>query len=87
MHSAELALPAVRRSGRYRSVSTLRSAWLALGLAAAVSLAPTDALAQPTTEAVQTALRAQRIQEREIRDFYAARNFRPLWVRDGTLGP
>ena len=72
---------------RFQRRAALHSTALALGLAAVVALAPAPALAQPTPEAIQAALRGQRIQEREIRDFYEARNFRPLWVRDGTLGP
>ena len=72
---------------RFQRRAVLHASALALGLAAGVALAPAPALAQPTPEAIQAALRGQRIQEREIRDFYAARNFRPLWVRDGTLGP
>lgn len=56
-------------------------------LAAALVFGPQPAAAQPVPGAVQAELNSVRISDREMRAFYQARRFRPLWIRGGTIGP
>lgn len=56
-------------------------------LAAALALSAAPGVAQPVPGAVQAELNSVRIPDREMRAFYQARRFRPLWIRGGTIGP
>ncbi|HEX8401422.1 MAG TPA: L,D-transpeptidase family protein [Allosphingosinicella sp.] len=62
--------------------------WLRLGVAAAIACAllPQPVLAQARPDVV-AALRKADGGDGEIRGFYAARGFQPLWIRGGTIGP
>jgi murein L,D-transpeptidase YcbB/YkuD len=77
-------VPRAGRSGPGRSL-------LGLSLAAALSVAvlPTQAQAQAqwASEPVQGALRSAAGSDRDLRAFYAARGFRPLWVQGNILTP
>ena len=48
---------------------------------------PSAAAAQIAPAEVQAAIRAARMPDRQLRDFYRARSHRPLWIRGGELGP
>ncbi|WP_324750635.1 L,D-transpeptidase family protein [Sphingomonas sp. LY54] len=78
-----------KRAGR---IGPARASILALCLAASLpALLPAEAHAQaaPWAEsdaAIEAALRSAG-GSRDIRAFYKARDYRPLWIRGGTLGP
>ena len=57
--------------------------------AAALALTAAPATAQPAGASgpFEAALREARISNDDVRDFYRARSFRPLWVAGGRLGP
>ena len=61
--------------------------WLRMGVAAALALAvvPHPVLAQARPEVVAALRKAEG--DSQVRGFYAARAFRPLWVRGATIGP
>jgi len=59
------------------------AAGAALGLAALAG----PAAAQPAPAGVETAVRAAVRGDREIARFYEARGHRPLWLRNGVVGP
>ena len=59
--------------------------WLAAALASA--MLPSAAQAQFAPAEVQAAIRAARMPDRQVRDFYRARSHRPLWIHGGVLGP
>jgi murein L,D-transpeptidase YcbB/YkuD len=59
------------------------AAGAALGLAALSA----PAAAQPAPMGLDAAVRAAVRGDREVAAFYEARNYRPLWVRGGTIGP
>ncbi|MDQ8755589.1 L,D-transpeptidase family protein [Sphingosinicella sp. LHD-64] len=52
-----------------------------------VALSPASVATQPVPGPVQAELNSVRISDREMRAFYQARRFRPLWIRGGTIGP
>ncbi|HEX8555351.1 MAG TPA: L,D-transpeptidase family protein [Sphingomonas sp.] len=60
-------------------------------VALASGLVPAPAVAQSMVAAstvdLVNGLRAARIKSREVRGFYAARGFEPIWVENGVLGP
>lgn len=55
-------------------------------LAAALALAPTPGAAQPSPD-LRAALQDAPGASRDVRAFYRARDHRPLWIRNGRLGP
>jgi len=59
--------------------------WLAVALASA--MVPVVAQAQFAPTEVQAAIRSARMPGRDLREFYRARSFQPLWIRSGELGP
>ncbi len=69
-----------------RSRRVHRGAAFALLASAALSLsAPGWAQPQPSTE-IEAAVRSAARGDREVVQFYRARGYRPIWVRDGALG-
>jgi hypothetical protein len=60
-----------------------------LSVAAAMSFAllPAEAQAQYASGAVQSALRSAAGSDRDLRAFYAAQGYRPLWVHGDMLSP
>ncbi|MCD2325212.1 L,D-transpeptidase family protein [Sphingomonas sp. IC-56] len=70
---------------RARSIR-VRAPFLAILLAAAVPLAPSSAAAQ-TSPALIDAMEGADSGSREIRSFYRARAYEPLWIRDDMVGP
>lgn len=66
--------------------SRVRAPFLAMLLAAALPLAPSSAAAQ-TSPALIDAMEGADSGSREIRSFYRARAYEPLWIRDGMVGP
>lgn len=71
-----------------RSRTAARTTLLGGCLAAAVTLAmlPAEAFAQPAPASVQRAIKSAD-SSREVRAFYKARDYRPLWIRGGSIGP
>lgn len=80
-------LELTRRAAGRLSPRPARLALLPFALAAALAWCPAVAVAQPSAGAVQAELGRARISNREMRAFYAARQYRPLWIRGGTIGP
>lgn len=66
--------------------SRVRAPFLALLLAAALPMAPAVAAAQ-TSPALIDAMEGADASSREIRAFYRARAFEPLWIRDDMIVP
>jgi murein L,D-transpeptidase YcbB/YkuD len=64
----------------------VRAPFLAMLLAAALPLAPFSAAAQ-TSPALIDAMEGADSGSREIRSFYRARAYEPLWIRDDMVGP
>ena len=71
---------------RPRLRARLLKAWLAAALAAAVPLAlpPAPAEAAPR---IESAVKSAAKSSRELKAFYKARGYRPLWIRGRSLGP
>jgi L,D-transpeptidase YcbB len=78
-HPKGTAFAAAPRKALFRA-----AAGLALGLAA-VSAPP--AAAQQAPAAMESAIRSAVRGDKEVARFYQARNYRPLWVRGGMVGP
>ena len=56
-------------------------------LSFALAAAPMPAFAQPAAASLTAELQQAPGAGGEVRDFYRARNFRPLWIRGNRLGP
>jgi murein L,D-transpeptidase YcbB/YkuD len=73
-----------------KEVSVKGSSWLRGCVAAAIACAllPTGAAAQGKRGGdVSAALRKADPGDREVRGFYAGRDYRPLWIRGNAVGP
>jgi murein L,D-transpeptidase YcbB/YkuD len=75
----------VKDAGRFGRPASLLL--VAAAVASAALATPAAAQAPRGTGDISSALRGADIDHREIRQFYQARGFRPLWVRDGELAP
>ena len=73
------------RTGRPFRPAAFRLAPLIL--AATLAQASPSAAEARAPATVEAALRSTRISGEELRSFYQARNFRPLWIRSGAPGP
>ena len=70
--------------GRHRRPAS--SFILSILVAATVALAPQPASADARLAAIPAALKSEG-SSRGIEDFYRARNYKPLWIQGGRLGP
>lgn len=75
------------RAGRL--IRPARSLFLSSCLATALTLTalPGAAYAQSSPAAIERAIKSSDDASRDVRAFYKARDYRPLWIEDGTLGP
>jgi murein L,D-transpeptidase YcbB/YkuD len=73
------------KGGAGRSIRPAPLLVLAALLASAGAASP--ALAQNAPAAVTAALKAQKDGSKEVRAFYEARGYRPLWLHGGRVGP
>ncbi len=81
-------MPVLTRQAAGRASRPARfPAFTICALAGVLAVLPAPAGAQPVPAPVQAELNAVRIPDREMRAFYQARRFRPLWIRGGTIGP
>jgi len=52
-----------------------------------VATAPAPAAAQASSQEIRSALNSADSSSKEVRDFYRARDYRPLWIQEDALSP
>ncbi|HEV2746472.1 MAG TPA: L,D-transpeptidase family protein [Allosphingosinicella sp.] len=73
--------------GRGRPARRLLRGALAAALAAMVVPGYAPVSAQPAPPAIEDAIKSSAKSDRALKAFYRANGYRPLWIRDGGLGP